>query len=583
MNNQKKHSLKERFTPWRKTRVLKTSGEIPGWIHKYRRSVHILALLTLLFIIFQSGLKWQLPRILHLISVCIDYTVFGCFLLDAVLTFLYTFPKTRYLRENWLDFLVFTPVLLNLISIQAGAGLVIVRYVLIIIKLFTRSRKFSNLLRGIRLNTAQIVVFSFAVTILIGTILLSFPAATVDGKGTPFMDALFTSTSATCVTGLIVRDTPVYFSTFGQIVILALIQMGGLGIMTYSAFVALLFGRFSLGQRKLVQEMFEEEKNAYSMIMYIFKMTIVVELIGVLMLFIRWSFYFKNPLQTLYFSIFHSISAFCNAGFSLFSNSMENFVSDPFANLVIMILIIMGGLGFLVVHDITRYVRKPRRPLSPHSKLILTTSGILILIGFIAIFFFEFDGSLISKPLSGKLWASLFQSVTTRTAGFNSIPIGSMTSIPLTIMIILMFIGASPGSTGGGIKTSTFAVLLLSVKSILQGKQEIVAYKRTVPISGVMKAAALLVFALILVALAFLFLVAVENKPYLPLLFETVSAFGTVGLSMGITPDLTAPGRLLITVLMFLGRIGPLTLGLALAREMAKAKIGYPDARIMIG
>ena len=414
--------------------------EIPSWIHKYRRSVHILALITLLFIIFQSGLKWQLPRPLQLISISLDYIVFVCFLLDSVLTFIYTFPKSRYLKENWLDFLVFAPVLLNLISIQAGAGLVIVRYVLIIIKLFTRTRKFSNLLRGIRLNTAQIVAFSFAATILIGTILLSFPAATVDGKGTPFIDALFTSTSATCVTGLIVRDTPVYFSRFGQMVILALIQMGGLGIMTYSAFVALLFGRFSLGQRKLVQEMFEEEQNAYSMILYIFKMTFTVELMGAAALFIRWFFHFKNPLQTLYFSVFHSISAFCNAGFSLFSNSIENFVSDPITNLVIMILIIVGGLGFLVVYDITQRIGKPRKPLSPHSKLILTTSGLLILIGFIAIFFFEFDGSLMSKPLSGKLWASLFQSVTTRTAGFNSLPIGSMTNISLTIMkLILIF------------------------------------------------------------------------------------------------------------------------------------------------
>jgi trk system potassium uptake protein TrkH len=582
-NNHKKHSIKERLTLWRKTRVLKTGEEMPDWIHKYRRGVHILALITLLFLIFQSGLKWQLPSVLHLISVFIDYAVFFCFLLDAVLTFFYTFPKSRYLKENWLDFLVFIPVFSNLISIQSGAGLVIVRYVLIMIKLFARTRKFSNLLRDIRLNTAQIVAFSFAFTILVGTLLLTFPAATVDGKGTPFIDALFTSTSATCVTGLIVRDTPVYFSGFGQMVILALIQMGGLGIMTYSAFVALLLGRFSLGQRKLVQEMFEEEQNAYSMILYIFKMTFAVELVGVLALFIRWSFHFKNPLQTLYFSIFHSISAFCNAGFSLFSNSMEDFVSDPFINLVIMILIIVGGLGFIVVFDITRRVRRPRRPLSPHSKLILTTSGILILLGFIAIFFFEFDGTLMSKPLSGKLWASMFQSVTTRTAGFNSIPIGSMTSISLSIMIILMFIGASPGSTGGGIKTSTFAVLLLSVKSIFQGKQEIVAYQKTIPTSSVIKAAALLICALILVALVFLFLIAVEDKPYLPLLFETVSAFGTVGLSMGITPDLTAPGKLLITLLMFLGRIGPLTMGLALAREMTKAKIGYPDARIMIG
>ena len=385
------------------------------------------------------------------------------------------------------------------------------------------------------------------------------------------------------MTGLIVQDTPIYFSNFGQIVILSLIQLGGLGIMTYSAFVALLFGKFSLGQRKIVQEMLEEDRNVLSMIFYILKMTFIFEAIGVILLFCRWIFQFKDFGQTIYLSIFHSISAFCNAGFSLFSDSLCQYISDPFVNFIVMALIFCGGIGFIVVFETTNRIRHSKKRIGPHSRLVLTTSAILILAGFFALFFFEFDGILLDKPIAGKIWASLFQSVTTRTAGFNTISIASLSNITLTIMIILMFIGASPGSTGGGIKTSTFAIILLSIKSILRGKENIEVYKKTIPYSSVMKAIALFIMALMMVSAVFLLLLVFENKPYLPLLFETVSAFGTVGLSTGVTPDLTNTGKLLITLLMYLGRIGPLTLGLALASDIRRERILYPEAKIIIG
>ncbi|MBN2105624.1 Trk family potassium uptake protein [bacterium] len=452
-----------------------------------------------------------------------------------------------------------------------------------LIKVFTRTRKFSRVLRGVRLNTAQIVALSFIVTIFIGMILLTFPTATTDGHGANLIDALFTSTSATCVTGLIVQDTPRYFSQFGQWVILVLIQLGGLGIMTYSAFVALLLKKLSLGQRKMVQEMFEEEQNVYSMIFYIVKMTFFVELAGMILLFIRWNFMYKDPMRTLYFSLFHSVSAFCNAGFSLHSNSLENFTGDLWVNGIIMLLIIIGGLGFIVIYETSGQWKKHKLRLSTHSLIVIFTSAFLIVLGFLVIFFFEFDGSLVQYPLPTRFLAALFQSVTTRTAGFNTVPIGPLSRVSLTFMILLMFIGASPGSTGGGIKTTTFAVLLLSVYSILRSRDRVEVFHRTLVPANILKALTVLVFALVLVVIIFGLLLATEDIPYLPLLFETVSAFGTVGLSTGITASLSSTGKLLIVILMFAGRIGPLTLGLALAREMKKRKVGYPDARVMIG
>ncbi|MBN2029676.1 hypothetical protein JW824_05470 [bacterium] len=567
----------------KKARVIKTGKEIPSWIMRLRKWIYLLALLAILFLVLESGLRWQLPGFLITFSSILDYTVFLCFLLDAGLMFYYTYPKSLYFKDNWLDILVFAPLILRLISLRSGAGLIMIRYLIIFIKTFTRTRKFSNLLHNVRLNTAQIVAISFVGTILVGTILLTFPSATADGNGASFVDALFTSTSATCVTGLIVQDTPNYFSSFGQIVILVLIQLGGLGIMTYSAFLALIVGRFSFGQRRIVQEMFEEERNIYNMIFYIFKMTLIIECLGILLLFARWIFVFNDPLKCIYLSIFHSISAFCNAGFSLFSDSLSRFVSDPITNIIMMFLIIVGGIGFITIHEIAHLPTRSKRALSTHTKTVLITSFFLIGIGFLAVFFFEFDGILLKYSIPAKLWASLFQSVTTRTAGFNTLPIESLTNVTLTIMIFFMFIGASPGSTGGGIKTTTFAVLLLSVRSVFKGEGSVKADRKTIPAAGIIKALALLVSALILVLVIFLLLLFTEDKPYLSLLFETISAFGTVGLSTGITPELTVQGKLLITLLMYIGRIGPLTMGLALTKEIMKEKIEYPETRILIG
>ncbi len=564
-------------------RILKTGQQPPHWISPFKKAVYIISFVALFFIIIQSGLRWRLPPVLTAFAILLDYIVFASYLADACLNFYFIFPKRSYFRKYWLDVLVFIPLILTITTPRAGIGFIVIRHIVILIQAFTRTRKFSNLLRNVRLNTAQIVALSFMGTILLGAVLLTFPSATSDGQGAVFIDALFTSTSATCVTGLIVQDTPKYFTTFGQLIILMLIQLGGLGIMMYSAFFALIFGKFSLGQRQIVQDMMDEEKNVLTMITYIFKMTVFVELAGAALLFLRWIFHFKNIGQTAYQSIFHSISAFCNAGFSLFSNSLEGFVNDPVINMVIMLLIIIGGIGFIVIYETTNRLRHHRHHLSTHTRLVLVVTAGLIISAFLAIFFIEFDGALVDLPLNGKIWSALFQAVTPRTAGFNTIPVASCSTVTITFLIILMFIGASPGSTGGGVKTSTFAILILSLRSIFSGKEDIQVFKRTISSAIIYKAVALVVASFLLVFTVFVFLLAVEDKPFLPLLFETISAFGTVGLSTGITPDLTWAGKMLIIVLMYAGRIGPLTLGLALMQSARRDKIQYPEAKVLIG
>ena len=568
---------------WLKLRTLKTGTKEPEWLDTYKKVVYGLTFFALFLIIIESGLRWRLPGVLAVASSLLDYLVFVAYLVDAFLNFYYTYPKRHYLRKNWLDLLVFLPFILSIVTARGGVGIIAVRNVAVLIKTFTRTRKFTKLLRGVRLRTPQVIALSFIATILVGTILLTFPTATVDGRGTGFVDALFTATSATCVTGLIVQDTPAYFSTFGQMVILVLIQLGGIGIMSYSAFLALLFGRFTLGQRGMLQDMMEEERNVLGMIFYVFKMTFAIELAGAIFLFFRWIFVYGDPIQTIYLSVFHSVSAFCNAGFSLFSTSLESYLHDPIVNIVIMILIVLGGIGFIVVYEVSRNLTGAKRTLSIHTKLVLVTSAVLVIVGFLLIFFIEFDGAFLQFPLTGKLWGSLFQSVTARTAGFNTVPIASLSTITLTIIILLMFIGASPGSTGGGIKTSTFAILLLSLGNILRGKENIEVFRRKIPTGIVYKAMALVVATLLMLVAIFLLLLAVEEQPFLPLLFESVSAFGTVGLSTGLTPDLTIIGKLLIIVLMYGGRIGPLTLGFALTRALRRGKVEYPEARVMIG
>ena len=436
-----------------------------------------------------------------------------------------------------------------------------------------------------KLSPPQVLVSGFLVVIIIGTMLLILPSASSTAKSIGFINALFTATSATCVTGLIVLDTGKDFSTFGQSVILILLQCGGLGIMTMSTMFAFLVGKkISLKQRLIMQESLNQFSigGLVRLAKYILIFTAVIEIIGATILFFYWQRTYP-PLQALGLAVFHSISAFCNAGFSLFSDSIVSYKGDLIINLTFIALIILGGIGFLVLLELFQYGKN--RTFSLHAKLALNMSLILILIGFIIIFFVESNNpsTMGNLAFSEKIYSSIFQSVTARTAGFNTIHIGNMQNSTLFLIIILMFIGASPSSTGGGVKTTTFGLLILYVWSSLKGKEEIQIFKRRISQDIIVKALTVITLSLGLVIIMTILLSYTEGEDFIKVLFEVVSAFGTVGLSTGITSSLSIAGKIIIIITMFTGRIGPLGLALALIQKREPEMLRYPEEKIMVG
>ncbi|HOA29303.1 MAG: potassium transporter Trk [Candidatus Cloacimonetes bacterium] len=444
-----------------------------------------------------------------------------------------------------------------------------------------------RLYKALTNNPPVSLMLSFAFVILIGTVLLMLPAASVSGRVTPPVDALFTATSATCVTGLIVYDTGSYFSLFGQLVILALIQIGGLGIMTISTAFALIMGqRLTLKLESVMYSVMGKNTqfDLFQLIKSVVLVTAIIEISGAILLFFVFSGS-MNPAAAMYSSIFHSISAFCNAGFSLFQDSFISLVDNPLLNFTITLLIILGGLGFAVLIDVYRYVIKVDkvRKLNLHSKIVLSATFILLLIGFVAIYWAESHGTMQGFTISRRVMSSWFQSVTMRTAGFNTIDFSTIKPATVLVSLVLMFIGASPGSTGGGVKTTTFAVLLLSVTSMLRGRKELSLFNRKISLSNHREATSLITLAALIVFVVIFILLMVEGKAFDKIIFEAISAFGTVGLSMGITAQLSIVGKLLITMLMYIGRIGPLTMIYALSLRKVQARISFAEEKIAIG
>ncbi|WP_460049061.1 TrkH family potassium uptake protein [Thermoanaerobacter brockii] len=441
----------------------------------------------------------------------------------------------------------------------------------------------------IKLTPTQVLALGFAAIILIGTLLLMLPVATKSGERTDFLTALFTATSATCVTGLVVVDTKTYWSVFGQIVIMLLIQVGGLGIMTMSTLFALILGRkITFKERLVMQEAFNTNSlgGIVKFAKYILMVSFLFESIGAIMLTLR--FLPQMGLKkAVYYGLFHSISAFNNAGFDLMGNfkSLTGYVSDWVVNLVVMGLIIFGGLGFYVLLDI--YEHRHFNKFTLHSKIVITITLLLIAIGTLLIFLFEYNNPKTLGPLDfpTKILAALFQAVTPRTAGFNTLSLSDMTIASKFLTIILMFIGASPAGTGGGIKTTTFAVILYTVLSVIQGEEETVLYKRTISRNIVYKAVAISFISVFIIFSVTMVLSITETSNFLTVLYETTSAFGTVGLSLGLTPELSTVGKIIIIFTMYTGRVGPLTLALALAKRQRRPKpiIKYAEEKIMVG
>jgi trk system potassium uptake protein TrkH len=437
------------------------------------------------------------------------------------------------------------------------------------------------------LSPSKILLLSFVVIILIGTFFLSLPISCYDGVKQSVLTALFTATSAVSVTGLSVVDVSTTYNYFGKTIILILIQLGGLGIMTFSSIIMLILGkRITYEEKKILKEDLNQE-NLGGIIKFIKRLVgivIGIEFAGALLLFIgfrtRYSFW-----KALYYSVFHSVSAFCNAGFSLFTDSLEGFKSDYLMNFTISFLIIIGGIGFAVVNSYILFFKTGQKKFNLTSKVAIRVSLALLIMGTLAFYFIERNNPSTIGSLSfvDKLTASCFQSVTTRTAGFNTVAIGSLKPASIFIFIILMFIGASPGSTGGGIKTTTFGVIIFYTIGMIKGKKDINISNRRISWQILNRSIAILTISLMYLAVVITVLMMVEEREFTKLVFEAVSAFGTVGLSMGITAELSILSKLMIIVTMLVGRVGPLTFTLAIGENYKKSKIRYPKENILVG
>lgn len=434
----------------------------------------------------------------------------------------------------------------------------------------------------------RLLVVGFASVILLGAVVLMLPVSSVRGTFTSPVDALFTATSAVCVTGLVVVNTASHWSTFGKAVILLLIQAGGLGIMTIATGHALVTGRrVGLWERMAIQEQtgFWTLQGLVLLVKRIILATALFESLGALILTLVFRFSAGLPLgESIWFGLFHSISAFCNAGFDITGRSFVDFVDNATLVLTVTSLIIAGGIGFHVLVDL--YETRGRfREMKLHSKIAIKTTVWLLLVGTVLAFLLEHGnpGTMGNLDSKGKILASWFLSVTPRTAGFNTVPTEALRGATAFVVILLMFVGASPGGTGGGIKTTTLAILARSVIGFVKREADVRLGARRVPESAVMKAVVIFAVALGLVVTSTLVLCITEEDEFLDVLFEVVSAFGTVGLSRGITGSLTVVGKLTLILTMFAGRVGPLTLAMALSTPRPSPDIRYPEEKVSVG
>ncbi|ANE48219.1 ATP synthase subunit J [Paenibacillus swuensis] len=433
----------------------------------------------------------------------------------------------------------------------------------------------------------RVLAAGFAVIIMIGTLLLSLPAASQSGERLPLLDALFTATSATCVTGLVVVDTGTYFSIFGQIVILFMLQLGGLGFMTVATWFTLMMKRrISFRERLILKETMNQNtiEGIVRLIGKVFLYSITIESVAALYFAFRWMD--EMPLaKAIYFGVFHAVSIFNNGGFELFGDfrGLTLYVNDSGMNIAAMVLVLLGGMGFIVISDVMEYPRT--RKLSLHSKVVLTAISVLTLLGALLIFVFERTNPLTLGPMHAghQIMASFFHSISLRSAGINTVDVGAMRSATLFLMVILMFIGSAPGSTGGGIKVTTFTLLTAALWSTLRGKESVVLFRRRIPSDDIYRALTLAFIGMIVLLGSTLILLTLQPQPFLMVLFEATSAFGTVGLSMGLTRELVPAGEAIIILLMFTGRVGLITLAFALSPGKGKQLYRHPTGDIVIG
>lgn len=579
----------------------------------FRVTSVIVALVAVLCILYFHGFHIT-PREDHIITIILR-AAFGYFVLKYFVRLFYSFQPLKDFKSS-----LFEGVLIFLVVLNATFAIIFdwelihhlgrwlhieninwffavgiqAYFVLILINEIGRA---GSRLSSFNLSPPTMLIGSFVILILFGSILLILPEMTTSGISMPYFDALFTSISASCVTGLIVVDTATYFSFKGQMVIMLLIQLGGLNIISFASVFALIArGKMGLKHQSILQESLNAESlNASSSLFrQIFIFSMLIEFAGAALIYFSWKDIpeISATSDKVFYSIFHSISAFNNAGFSVFSNGLfEEGVRDAYTlHLVIALLIILGGIGFTTMRDLFSYSRiKDRyqnkwRSLRIDTKLSLYSAAILIVAGFVIFYIFELNNTLKDESTWGQIVGAIFQSVTTRTAGFNTVDVGALAKPALIFSIFLMFIGASPGSTGGGIKTNTFAIILLGAWSTARGKPRLELFKSTIPYDLLNKAFLIFFISLCFISLAIFGLsISEPDKGLIALSYEEVSAFCTVGLSTGITSDLSTAGRIIIMLSMFLGRVGILSLAFALGRNRKVHDYKYPKASLLIG
>ena len=505
----------------------------------------------------------------------------------------------EFIRKYLFSILVFVPMVITFGDMEFAFWLSLVHLFSSVLVLFDVDNNFidikgdnkASLYQRLQLRPAQLIILSFFSAILLGTFLLKLPNSASANHTIGVIDAFFTATSAICVTGLTTLSITDNFSFFGQLIVLILIQIGGLGIMTLSSSMTVLLGKsMAMKDRLIMQDLLEisNMEGLMNLVFDIIRYTFIIELWGGIILTFAFIHEGFDLPKALYFGFFHSISAFCNAGFSLFNTSLESYGTNPLIHGTIAILVALGGVGFIVLREMKEVIikRKSFARVGIHTKLVLMISIVLTGSAALFIFFGEYLNSLDGYSLWEKAQISLFQSVTLRTAGFNTIPMTSLHTYTIYLMALYMFVGASPGSTGGGIKTTTFAILISSIISTLKGKKKVEVFNRTIAPPIVVRTIALTFISILLASFFILLLMKLEpDQPFLSIFFEVISAGGTVGLSLGgVTPFLSSAGKIAISFLMLIGRTGPLTLVLAIGeRKDSTGKVDYPDGRIMIG
>lgn len=568
--------------------------------------VIIASILGLTAIILEYGfnISEQNTNILHMVSL----SVIIIFFLYQSVSFFYSSNKKDYLKTHKVEVFLFATIFLEIIlsifnfSVIAQIGgflnfkdvaflYIVFAQLFIVLGFILGGLRFNQNILQLKIHPSRLFILSFLGTILVGTFLLILPAATVSGN-ISLIDAFFTSTSAVCVTGLITQDTATYFTTFGQTVIMLLFQIGGLGLMTFTTFFALfLSGGIGIKERILLHDILDEENigQITKVLSFLTISTFLIELIGAIILFSSIHNQVPDISNAIFLSVFHSISAFCNAGFSLFSFGLMDglVIGNQVFTLTVALLIILGGLGFPTILALwSRYFRKNKaafkKRTSIQTKMVLFTTLGLIVLGTIWIYSFELNNTMSNLGFFEKLSASFFQSVTTRTAGFNTLDFAQM-GIPTILMVLfLMFVGASPGGTGGGIRTTTFAIMYFGTISILRNQKNAHFGNRTIPKEIILKAFIKTFFSIAIISAGIILLTITEEKDLLDIMFESFSAFGTVGLSRGITGDLTVYGKLIISLLMFIGRVGPLAFIYSILKPVEQPNYDLPYENISI-